>query len=96
MTNTNTQDSPINDFLRDDMLLKVTASHPWYANIINFMVSGYIPVTPRPTNSTREVENLSDETEELCSSSFFPDLCNTYLELAAVMLGQCRLDKIEP
>ena len=28
-------------------------------------------VTPRPT---REVENLSDETEELCSSSFFPDL----------------------
>ena len=27
MTNTNTQDPPINDFLRDDMLLKVTASH---------------------------------------------------------------------
>ena len=40
-------------------------------------------VTPRPTNSTREVENLSDETEELCSSSLFPDLCNTYLELSA-------------
>ena len=39
---TNTQDPPINDFLRDDMLLKVTASHPWYANIVNFMVSGYI------------------------------------------------------
>ena len=43
MTNTNTQDPTINDFLWDDMLLKVTASHPWYANIINFMVSGYIP-----------------------------------------------------
>ena len=28
MTNTNTQDPPINDFLRDDMLLKVIASHP--------------------------------------------------------------------
>ena len=28
MTNTNTQDPSINDFLRDDMLLKVTASHP--------------------------------------------------------------------
>ena len=25
------------------MLLNVTASHPWYANIVNFMVSGYIP-----------------------------------------------------
>ena len=43
MTNTNTQDPPINDFLRDDMLLKVIASHPWYANIVNFMVSGYVP-----------------------------------------------------
>ena len=38
MTNTNTQDPPINDFLWDNMLLKVTASHPWYANIVNFMV----------------------------------------------------------
>ena len=37
-------------------------------------------VTPRPTDSTREFENLSDETEELCYSSFFLDLCNTYLE----------------
>ena len=33
-------------------------------------------MTPRPTVSTREVENLSDETEELCYSSFFPDLCD--------------------
>ena len=40
---TGTLDPPINDFLRDDMLLKVIASHPWYANIVNFMVSGYIP-----------------------------------------------------
>ena len=40
---TNMQDFPINDFLRDDMLLKVTDSYPWYANIVNFMVSGYVP-----------------------------------------------------
>ena len=40
---TNLQEPPINDFLRDDMLLKVTDSTPWYANIVNFMVSGYIP-----------------------------------------------------
>src|SRR6185436_1963908 len=43
MTNMNTQDPPINYFLQDDMLLKVIASHPWYANIMNFMVSGYVP-----------------------------------------------------
>ena len=28
---------------RDDMLLKVSTSHPWYVNIVNFMVSGYVP-----------------------------------------------------
>jgi len=25
------------------MLFKVTKSDPWYANIINFMVAGYVP-----------------------------------------------------
>jgi hypothetical protein len=25
------------------MLLKVTDTNPWYANIMNFMVSGYVP-----------------------------------------------------
>ena len=53
-------------------------------------------VTPWPTDSTGEFENLSDEAEELCYSFFFLDLCNTYLELAAVMPGQCCLNKIEP
>jgi hypothetical protein len=37
------QELPINDFLRDDMLLKVTDTNPWYANIMNFMVLGYVP-----------------------------------------------------
>jgi hypothetical protein len=43
MPATNLQEPPINDFLRDDMLLRVTDLNPWYANIINFMVSGYVP-----------------------------------------------------
>jgi hypothetical protein len=34
---------PTNDFLRDDMLLKVMDSNPWYANNVNFMVSRYVP-----------------------------------------------------
>jgi hypothetical protein len=29
--------------MRDDMLFKVSRSDPWYANIVNFMVAGYIP-----------------------------------------------------
>ena len=39
---TNMQKLPINDFLRDDMLLKVTDSNPWYVNIVNIMVLGYV------------------------------------------------------
>jgi hypothetical protein len=40
---TDTQEQPINDFLRDDMLMMVRDSNPWYANIVNYMVSKYIP-----------------------------------------------------
>ena len=40
---TNMQELPINDILRDDMLLKVMDSNPWYTNIVNFMVVGYVP-----------------------------------------------------
>ena len=61
-----------------------------------FYKPGVTDVTSRHTDSTEGFENLSDEAEELCYSSFFPDLCNTYLELAAVMHGQYCLDKIEP
>ena len=39
----NSQELPINDLLRDDMLFKVTISSPWYTNIVNFMVAGYVP-----------------------------------------------------
>ena len=38
----NMQELPINDFLCDDMLLKVTDSNPWFVNIMNFMVVGYV------------------------------------------------------
>jgi hypothetical protein len=34
---------PINDYIRDDTLLKVSTIDPWYANIINYNVAGYIP-----------------------------------------------------
>jgi hypothetical protein len=34
---------PINDYMRDDTLLKVSRTDPWHANIINYIVAGYIP-----------------------------------------------------
>jgi hypothetical protein len=39
----NSQELPINDSLRDDMLFKVTKSDSWYSDIVNFMVAGYVP-----------------------------------------------------
>ena len=37
-------DLTINDYLRDDTLLKVSAAYLWYAKIVNYMVSGYVPL----------------------------------------------------
>jgi hypothetical protein len=34
---------PINDYMRDNTLLKVPTTDPWYANFINYIVAGYIP-----------------------------------------------------
>jgi hypothetical protein len=33
---------PINDYMRDDTLLKVSTTEPWYANIVNYIVTSYI------------------------------------------------------
>jgi hypothetical protein len=40
----NPQELPINDSLWDDMLFRISRSNPWYANIVNFMVTGYVPL----------------------------------------------------
>jgi len=34
---------PINDYLWDETLRMITNSDPWYGNIMNFMVAGYVP-----------------------------------------------------
>jgi hypothetical protein len=39
-----THELPINDYLRDDTLLMVTHSDPWYVDIVNYMVAGYVPL----------------------------------------------------
>jgi hypothetical protein len=35
---------PINDYMRDDTLLKVSTTDSWYANIVNYIVDDYIPL----------------------------------------------------
>jgi hypothetical protein len=34
---------PINDYMRDDTLLKVSTTDSWDANMVNYIVAGYIP-----------------------------------------------------
>jgi hypothetical protein len=36
------QELPINDAMRDDMLYRIPRSDLWYADIVNFMVAGYV------------------------------------------------------
>jgi ribosomal protein S17E len=33
---------PINDYMRDDTLLKVSTIDLWYTNIVNYIMAGYI------------------------------------------------------
>jgi hypothetical protein len=33
----------INDYMRDDTMLKVSTTDPWSMNIVNYIVDGYIP-----------------------------------------------------
>jgi hypothetical protein len=62
-------DLPINDYLRDDALLKDTSSSPWYANLVNFMVTGYIT----PGEDKKKLIHLSRfhlrEMTHICSKS---------------------------
>ena len=50
-----TYELPINDYLRDDTLLKITDSNLWYANIVNYMVAGYVA----PGEDRRKLKHLS-------------------------------------
>jgi len=55
MSTADTKELLINGFLRNDMLLKVETSQPWYANIMNFMILGYVP----PVESRKKLANES-------------------------------------
>jgi hypothetical protein len=44
---------PINDYMRDDTLLKVSTTDPWYENIVNYIVPDYIPLGADKKNIIR-------------------------------------------
>jgi len=89
MITAETKELPINDFLRDDMLLKVETSHPWYANIVNFMVSGYVP--PRENRKKLTYESI----HHLWDASYLYQVCADGLLRRCVptMEGQKIIEK---
>jgi hypothetical protein len=50
---------PINDYMRDNTLLKVSTTDPWYANIVNYIVAGYIPLG---ADRRRRLSDIADYT----------------------------------
>jgi hypothetical protein len=52
---------PINDYMRDDTLLKVSTTDPWYTNIINYIVAGYIP----PGADKKRLSKIADYTSRM-------------------------------
>jgi hypothetical protein len=47
---------PINDYMRDDALLKVSSINTWYANIVNYIIAGYIPLGATRRRSSETIE----------------------------------------
>jgi hypothetical protein len=37
---------PINDYMRDDILLKVSITDPWFMNIVNYIVTPHVMLFP--------------------------------------------------
>ena len=70
----NSQELPTNDSLQDHMLFKVTKSDPWYANIVNFMVVGYVP--PGGTNGSLSMKVISTYGMNRTSSEFALMACS--------------------
>jgi hypothetical protein len=52
---------PINAYMRDDTLLKVSTTNPWYTNIINYIVTGNIP----PRQTRKRLSEIADYTSRM-------------------------------
>jgi hypothetical protein len=60
---------PSNDYMRDDTLLKVSTTDPWYINIINYNVAGYIP----PGVDKKKI--IQDSRLHLCDDPYLYRVC---------------------
>jgi hypothetical protein len=59
----------INDYTRDDTLLKVSTTDPWYENIVNYIVSDYIPL------GADKKKIIRDSRLQLCDDPYLYRVC---------------------
>jgi hypothetical protein len=64
---------PINDYMRDDTLLKVSTTEPWKANIINYIVASYI------TPGANKKKIIRDSRLHLWDDPYLYQVCNDVL-----------------
>jgi transposase InsO family protein len=60
---------PINVYMRDDTLLKVSTTNPWYTNIINYIVAGHIP------SGANKKKIIRDSRLHLCDDPYLYRVC---------------------
>jgi hypothetical protein len=60
---------PISDYKRDDTLLKVLTTDPWYTNIINYIVADYIP------EGADKKKIIRDSKLHLCDDPYLYQVC---------------------
>ena len=68
-----THELPLNDNLRDDTLLRIIDSDPWYAKIVNFMVAGYVP----PSENKRKL--IHESRSHLWDEPYLYQVCTNGL-----------------
>jgi len=78
----------INDYLRDDTLLRITHADRWYADIVNFIVKGYVP----PGTNKRKLLHDSRSTFGM-SHIFFESALMDYCEGVFLWLRLLKLWK---
>ena len=69
-----THELPINDYLRDDTLLKIRDSNPWYANIINFKNSKLLRLEFGKMTSLRELFYFSTSQGDMLARPHIPQV----------------------
>ena len=76
------QELPIDDSLWDDILYRINKSDPWYADIVKFVVLGYVP----PEGNKKKLIEVSHS--HICDESYLFRVCSDGLLRRCVIVRE--------